>query len=145
MSLSLTRRRTPPTGAVPVTALLIGTIALQSAVPPFATDMYTPAFPHVTAGLDTTAALVGLTLTAFFLGFAAGQLAGGPWSDQHGRRMPLIVGGVVCMSVRSAAPWRPRSAFWSWLGSSKGSGAVSLRPWRGRWSSTWPGVTFWPG
>lgn len=82
---------------MPVTALLIGTIALQSAVPPFATDMYTPAFPQVTAGLGTTAALVGLTLTAFFLGFAAGQLAGGPWSDQHGRRTPLIVGGVVYM------------------------------------------------
>ncbi|MDA8438858.1 MAG: multidrug effflux MFS transporter [Propionibacterium sp.] len=81
----------------PVAAVLIGTIALQTAVPPFATDMYTPAFPRVTADLATTASLVGLTLTAFFLGFAAGQLAGGPWSDQRGRRLPLIVGGLVCL------------------------------------------------
>lgn len=66
--------------AAPVSASLIGTIALQTAVPPFATDMYTPAFPVVTTDLGTTASLVGLTLTAFFLGFAAGQLAGGPWS-----------------------------------------------------------------
>ncbi|WP_022909277.1 hypothetical protein [Aestuariimicrobium kwangyangense] len=29
-------------GLVPVTATLIGTIALHTAVPPFATDMYTP-------------------------------------------------------------------------------------------------------
>lgn len=91
----------PPSGAssavVPVTATLIGTIALQSAVPPFATDMYTPAFPHVTADLATSASMVGLTLTAFFLGFAAGQLAGGPWSDQRGRRIPLIIGGLICL------------------------------------------------
>lgn len=82
---------------VPVSGVLIGTVALQTAVPPFATDMYTPAFPRVTADLATTASLVGLTLTAFFLGFATGQLAGGPWSDQRGRRLPLIVGGLVCL------------------------------------------------
>ena len=87
--------RTNP-GAIPVTATLIGTIAIQTAVPPFATDMYTPAFPAVTSDLGTTAALVGLTLTTFFLGFALGQLVGGPWSDQRGRRRPIIVGALVC-------------------------------------------------
>ncbi len=89
--------RRPGPGIVPVTATLIGTIALQTAVPPFATDMYTPSFPRVTADLSTSASLIGLTLTAFFLGYAAGQLGGGPWSDQRGRRTPLIVGGVVCL------------------------------------------------
>lgn len=53
------------TSVVPVTATLIGTIALQTAVPVFATDMYTPAFPRVTDDLATSAAMVGLTLTAF--------------------------------------------------------------------------------
>jgi MFS transporter, DHA1 family, multidrug resistance protein len=61
-----------------------------------ATDMYTPAFPQVTADLATSASLVGLTLTTFFLGMALGQLLGGPWSDQRGRRMPMIVGGLLC-------------------------------------------------
>src|SRR5215207_6953387 len=79
-----------------VTTALILTLALQSAVPPFATDMYTPAFPHVTADLVTSASLVGLTLTTFFLGMALGQLLGGPLSDQRGRRMPMIVGGLIC-------------------------------------------------
>lgn len=92
----------PPTepaasGVVPVSAVLVGTIALQNAVPPFATDMYTPAFPIVAADLSTTASLVGLTLTAFFVGFAAGQFAGGPWSDARGRRAPLIIGALVCL------------------------------------------------
>ncbi|PVU84395.1 Bcr/CflA family drug resistance efflux transporter (plasmid) [Cellulomonas sp. WB94] len=79
-----------------MTAALIGTLALQSAIPPFATDMYTPAFPQVTLALATQATLVGLTLTAFFVGLGAGQLVGGPVSDQRGRRVPLIVGGVLC-------------------------------------------------
>lgn len=80
-----------------ISTALVLTLALQSAVPPFATDTYTPAFPQVTSELSTSAALVGLTLTSFFLGLGAGQLLGGPLSDQTGRRRPLIVGGIVCM------------------------------------------------
>ena len=79
-----------------VTTALILTLALQVAVAPFATDMYTPAFPQVTADLATSASLVGLTSTTFFLGMATGRLLGGPWSDQRGRRMPMIVGGLIC-------------------------------------------------
>jgi DHA1 family bicyclomycin/chloramphenicol resistance-like MFS transporter len=75
---------------------LVLTLALQSAVPPFATDMYTPAFPRVTADLATSASLVGVTLTTFFLGMGLGQLLGGPLSDQRGRRMPIILGGLIC-------------------------------------------------
>ena len=86
----------PASGTATVSTLLIMTLALQSAVPPFATDMYTPAFPRVTADLATSASLVGLTLTTFFLGMALGQLLGGPLSDQRGRRMPMIVGGLLC-------------------------------------------------
>ena len=82
-------------GAAVSTSLVL-TLALQSAVPPFATDMYTPAFPRVTADLATSPSLVGLTLTTFFLGMALGQLLGGPLSDQRGRRIPLIAGGVIC-------------------------------------------------
>jgi len=83
-------------GTATVTTALILTLALQSAVPPFATDMYTPAFPRVTADLATSASLVGLTLTMFFLGMALGQLLGGPLSDQRGRRTPMIAGGLIC-------------------------------------------------
>jgi DHA1 family bicyclomycin/chloramphenicol resistance-like MFS transporter len=83
-------------GGAAVSTSLVLTLALQSAVPPFATDMYTPAFPQVTTDLATSASLVGLTLTTFFLGMALGQLLGGPLSDQRGRRMPMIVGGLIC-------------------------------------------------
>lgn len=89
---------TPGARGVAISATLIVTLALQSAVPPFATDMYTPAFPRVTADLATSGSMVGLTLTTFFLGMALGQLVGGPISDQRGRRVPLVVGGLVCMA-----------------------------------------------
>ena len=88
--------RRPSAAAAAVSTSLVLTLALQSAVPPFATDMYTPAFPEVTADLATSASLVGLTLTTFFLGMALGQLLGGPMSDQRGRRMPIIAGALIC-------------------------------------------------
>jgi DHA1 family bicyclomycin/chloramphenicol resistance-like MFS transporter len=93
-AFSLGQEKAPSAAAV--TTALILTLALQSAVPPFATDMYTPAFPRLTADLATSASLVGLTMTTFFLGMGAGQLFGGPLSDQRGRRVPMIVGGLIC-------------------------------------------------
>lgn len=112
---SVTPTATPPRPelprTVPVTVALIGTLALQSAIPPFATDMYTPAFPEVTEALSTQASLVGLTLTAFFVGLAAGQLVGGPVSDQRGRRMPLIVGCVLCTLGAIGCAIAPSIAF----------------------------------
>ncbi len=96
MSVHTEPRATAAGRGAAVSMALIVTLAIQSAVPPFATDTYTPAFPHVTADLGTTASAVGLTLTLFFLGFGGGQLVGGPLSDRYGRRMPMIVGGIVC-------------------------------------------------
>lgn len=79
-----------------VTAGLLVTLAVQNAVPPFATDMYSPAFPQVTESLGTTSALVGLTLTTFFIGMGVGQVLGGSISDHRGRRTPMILGGLLC-------------------------------------------------
>lgn len=79
-----------------VTVGLLVALAVQNAVPPFATDMYSPAFPQVTESLGTTSSLVGLTLTTFFLGMGAGQVLGGSVSDHRGRRAPMILGGLLC-------------------------------------------------
>lgn len=79
-----------------ISAALIVALAVQNAVPPFATDMYSPAFPQVAEQLSTTSARVGLTLTAFFIGMAVGQILGGSFSDHLGRRRPMIVGGLIC-------------------------------------------------
>lgn len=89
-------RRRPAGAEIPITVGLVVALAVQNAVPPFATDMYSPAFPQVAQDLATSATAVGLTLTAFFVGMGLGQVVGGAVSDQRGRRRPLIVGGVVC-------------------------------------------------
>ncbi|MBT0773654.1 Bcr/CflA family efflux MFS transporter [Kineosporia sp. J2-2] len=85
-------------GAARVGIVLIAVLALQTAVPPFATDMYTPAFPEVMDDLGTSAGVLGLTLTTFFVGLAAGQLWGGPFSDRYGRKGPLLAGALVCLA-----------------------------------------------
>ena len=80
-------------------------------MPPFATDMYTPAFPRVTTDLQTEASLVGLTMTTFFVGMAFGQLLGGPISDQRGRRLPMIIGGLICTLGAVACALSPSIGF----------------------------------
>ncbi|MDO4259140.1 MAG: multidrug effflux MFS transporter [Actinomycetaceae bacterium] len=83
--------------AAGVTTTLLAALAIQNAVPPFATDMYAPAFPAVTEDLHTDAALIGLTLTAFFIAFGAGQVMAGAASDRVGRRLPILLGGVIAL------------------------------------------------
>ncbi|MGM7666355.1 multidrug effflux MFS transporter [Microbacterium sp. A93] len=101
---------TPPVavpGSQPPTALLIGLLALLSAISPLATDMYLPAFPDVAGDLGTTASGVQLTLTSFMLGLAAGQLVIGPLSDSTGRRGPLLLGTVACLLAGIACALAP--------------------------------------
>src|SRR3954451_16361604 len=80
-------------------------VALVSGVSPFATDTYIAALPAVQADLDTTASAAQLTMTAFLVGFAVGQLVCGPVSDTTGRRRILIVfsAAFVVLSVACAA------------------------------------------
>ncbi len=83
-----------------LTAGLVATVVLLTAIAPLATDMYVPAFPRVAGDLSATATQVQLTLTTFFVGMALGQLIGGPVSDQHGRRR-LLIASIVVMTVAS--------------------------------------------
>ena len=73
-------------------ALVLGLLA---AVGPFAIDMYLPAMPTIAAALETDAAGVQLTLTAYFVAFGVAQLFYGPWADQAGRKLPLYLGLVI--------------------------------------------------
>ncbi|MGC4745845.1 multidrug effflux MFS transporter [Micromonospora sp. DT201] len=62
------------------------------AIGPLTIDMYLPALPTITAGLQTTETAVQLTLTGTLIGLALGQLLVGPLSDVIGRRKPLLAG-----------------------------------------------------
>src|SRR5215211_3952177 len=82
-------------------------LALVSGVSPFATDTYIAALPAVQDDLATTASAAQLTMTAFLVGFAVGQLVCGPVSDATGRRRILIVFSAafaVLSVVCAAAP-----------------------------------------
>lgn len=87
-------------------ALLI-TLAFLSAVAPFATDLYLPAFPTMVEDLGTSATAVQVTLTAFLLGLATGQLVFGTLSDRYGRLRPLVVGLVICALASAATVFAP--------------------------------------
>lgn len=82
-----------------VSGLLLVVLALLSAAAPFAVDMYLPAFTELATDLGTSAASVQLTLTAFLVGLAAGQLLIGPFSDRFGRRAPLVVATAITVVV----------------------------------------------
>lgn len=85
------------TGRVTTATVLppIVPLALIVGVSPFATDMYIPALPAIARDLATTPGAVQLSLTAFLVAFAVGQLLAGPVSDGVGRRPMLLVGTAV--------------------------------------------------
>lgn len=67
-------------------------LALLSAFPPFATDMYLPAIPMLVKVWQQPLSIVNLTLVGFFAGYCIFLLLYGPISDRFGRRKPLMVG-----------------------------------------------------
>src|SRR5690625_2945309 len=66
---------------------LIG--ALLIAVGPVSMVLYTPALPDIVRYFGTTGAMVQMTVTLYFGGFALTQLICGPISDAIGRRPEL--------------------------------------------------------
>ena len=78
--------------------LLLGAL---SAFGPLAIDFYLPAFPTLALAFATDIEHVQLTLSAYFIGLAGGQLIYGPLADRFGRRKPLLF-GVLLFSLASA-------------------------------------------
>ncbi|MBO1073403.1 multidrug effflux MFS transporter [Roseomonas marmotae] len=72
--------------------LLLGFL---TAIGPLSTDMYLPAFPAVEASFRSPPGSAEITLAAWFMGLAVGQLVQGSLADRYGRRGPLLVGLVV--------------------------------------------------
>ena len=73
-------------------------IGAMGVIGPLGTDMYLPALPAMASELSTTPAWVQLTLTAFSVGLALGQLLLGTLSDRFGRRR-LLTGGIALLLV----------------------------------------------
>ena len=71
---------------------LILMLGALNTITPFSIDMYLPGFPAIAADLHTTIGNVALSVSTYFLGFAAGQLMYGPLLDRFGRKRPLYAG-----------------------------------------------------
>lgn len=84
----------------PDTLALTVVLALLTALGPLSTDMYLPSLPAIAAGLQATTGQAQMTLSAFLLGFAAGQFVYGPVSDRVGRR-PVLLFGLGLFSLAS--------------------------------------------
>lgn len=61
-------------------------------VGPLAVDAYLPAMPVIADSLGVSIHQIELTLSVYLVGFALGQLVGGPLSDRYGRRITIFIG-----------------------------------------------------
>ena len=61
-------------------------------VGPLAVDAYLPAMPNIADSLGVSIHQIELTLSIYLVGFALGQLIGGPLSDRYGRRITIFSG-----------------------------------------------------
>lgn len=86
-------------------------LAVLSALPPFSIDTYLPAIPTIADFFGASVHMVEWSISSYFLGFAAGQLLGGPLSDTLGRRRIALWGLLVftaasiTISFVTAADW----------------------------------------
>jgi DHA1 family bicyclomycin/chloramphenicol resistance-like MFS transporter len=70
--------------------------------------MYLPSLPTLATEFGATPGQVQLTLSAFFIGFALGQLVYGPLSDRCGRKPVLLVGLSVYVLTSLLCMLSPR-------------------------------------
>jgi DHA1 family bicyclomycin/chloramphenicol resistance-like MFS transporter len=88
---------------------LVFILGALGALAPLSIDMYLPGLPALGRTFGAGAAQIQLTLSAFLLGLALGQIVAGPLSDSLGRRRPLLVGmaayvvaSLLCVIAPSA-------------------------------------------
>jgi DHA1 family bicyclomycin/chloramphenicol resistance-like MFS transporter len=72
------------------------------ALGPVAMDAYLPALPSMAQALSVPIATLNASISAFLVGFALGQLMGGPISDQVGRKRVCVIGTSLFI-IASAA------------------------------------------
>lgn len=84
-------------------------LALLSAFPPLATDMYLPALPLLQLQWGVPLVEINLTLVAFFIAYCGFLLLYGPLSDRYGRKPPLLAGVslFVCACILCACATSP--------------------------------------
>ena len=76
-------------------AAIVATLGGLWTIGPFSIDLYLPALPTLGGDLAASQQQVAVTVTAFLVGLAFGQVQAGALSDTYGRRRPLLAGLLV--------------------------------------------------
>ncbi len=82
-------------------------LALVIGISPLATDMYIPGLPELSSDLHTSPPIAQLSLTAFLVSFAVGQLLIGSLSDAIGRRRLVLLGTGAFAITSALCAWAP--------------------------------------
>src|SRR5580765_3168947 len=80
-------------------SLIIFLLGMLCVISPVAIDLYLPAFSSVARELGTKTAVIALSLSSYFVGFAFGQILYGPLLDRFGRKRPLYAGLAVYVAA----------------------------------------------
>jgi DHA1 family bicyclomycin/chloramphenicol resistance-like MFS transporter len=86
----------------PDTLAMTASLALMTAIGPMSTDMYLPSLPDIVATLHASISSAQLTLSAFLIGFACGQIVYGPFADRFGRK-PVLLASFLLYAIGSFA------------------------------------------
>lgn len=104
-------------------------VAFMAAIGPLSTDIYLPGLPDIAYDLGTTASGGQLSLTACLIGLALGQVLIGPWSDEVGRRKPVMasfLGFAFASFLCSTATSLPLFLLWRFVQGIAGAGCIVL-------------------
>ncbi len=96
----------PPTAQINLRRFVF-TAAAVMAIGPLSIDMYLPSLPALEKHFSVDTAATQLTLSAYFIGLAIGQLIYGPVSDRFGRRKPLLLGLALYSLVSLGCAYAP--------------------------------------
>ena len=77
-------------------------LGLLMGLPALGTDLFVPSLPALAESLGEPVSAGQSTLTAYFVGLAAGMLFWGPLSDRFGRK-PVLLAGLATMLAASLA------------------------------------------
>lgn len=75
------------------------------AIGPLSIDMYLPAMPAMADEFGVSIVSLNNTLSVFLLGYALGQLFGGSFSDQVGRKRIGLIGLTLYIAAALAITW----------------------------------------